>query len=266
MSLTEIFDLGREFKRYFEIVPAFSDALKDEVYRVRHKVYCEDLRFEPTRPDERETDEYDSHSLLFLLRNVQTKEYLGCARIILTRPENRNHPLPFEIACAKTLDRSIIDPAKLCRNRIAEVSRLAVVSNYRRRKGEASNAISISDDDFEMSRSRRFPYIPISLYLSTFELARLNKIDILFVLTEERLARHFTKLGFRLKFIGSPVEHHGVRIPSMMDVGETISNMRANLRPLYRAIAADIERHLSGNHFTAVDLNQKVIKKLNAQL
>src|SRR5687768_14264805 len=157
MSLTEIFDLGQAFKRYFEIVPAFSSALKDEVYRVRHKIYCEDLRFEPLRPEQRETDEYDPHSLPFLLRSVQTQEYIGCARIIIPRPGNPNHPLPFEIACADTLDRSIIDPAQLCRHRVAEVSRLAVIAGYRRRKGEASKAIGISDDDFEMFQSRRFP-------------------------------------------------------------------------------------------------------------
>lgn len=38
-------DLVHAFKQYFEIVPAFSEALKDEAYRVRHKVYCEDLKF-----------------------------------------------------------------------------------------------------------------------------------------------------------------------------------------------------------------------------
>ncbi|HJT50814.1 MAG TPA: hypothetical protein VJ734_02615, partial [Nitrosospira sp.] len=148
---------------------------------------------------------------------------------------------------------------------VAEVSRLAVIAGYRRRKGEASKAIGISDDDFEMFQSRRFPYIPTSLYLSTLELARLNKIDILFFLTEERLARHFIKLGFNLKFIGGAVEHHGLRVPSMVDVGKTISNMRRNLLPLYRTIAADIERHLPGNRCTPVDLDQQSVKKLNAQ-
>jgi N-acyl amino acid synthase of PEP-CTERM/exosortase system len=88
----------------------------------------------------------------------------------------------------------------------------------------------------------RFPYLPVGLYLSTFELARLNGIDTLFVLTEERLASHFSKLGFDLRYIGGPVQHHGERLPSMMNVGVTIHNMRTNLRLLYHTIAADIEK------------------------
>ncbi|MGN6716849.1 MAG: PEP-CTERM/exosortase system-associated acyltransferase [Candidatus Binatia bacterium] len=240
MSQPEIFDLGEAFKRYFEIVPAFSDALKDEVYRVRHQVYCEDLNFESVRPDGREYDEYDAYSLHFLLRNVQTNESVGCARLIRPRREDFYYPLPFETTCTDALDRSIVDPRSLPRQSIAEVSRLAVISRYRRRKGEANHAFSISDEDFGTQLLPRFPYIPISLYLATFEMARLNKIDTLFILTEERLARHFLKLGFSLKFIGEPIEHHGQRIPSMMDVNSTINNIRSNLRPLYRVIAADI--------------------------
>jgi N-acyl amino acid synthase of PEP-CTERM/exosortase system len=248
MSQPEIFDLGEAFKRYFEIVPAASDVLKDEVYRVRHQVYCEDLNFESVRSDGREYDEYDPYSLHFLLRNVQTNESVGCARLIRPRAEDLYHPLPFETACADSLDRSIIDPRSLVRQSIAEVSRLAVVSRYRRRKGEANHAFTISDEDFGTQLLPRFPYIPISLYLTTFELARLNKIDTLFVLTEERLARHFLKLGFSLKFIGDPVEHHGRRIPSMMDVGGTINNIRSNLKPLYDVIAASIGRATSDSH------------------
>ena len=242
MVAPDIPNLGNIFHRYFEVVPALSDPLKDEVYRLRHNVYCEDLEFEPLRSNKRETDEYDSHSIHFLVRNIQTDEFAGCARIVLTRPEDPHKPFPFETICATTLDRAIIDPRKLARYRIAEVSRLAVTARYRRRKGETKKALSISEEDFGTSELPRFPYIPVSLYLSTFELARLNGIDLIFVLTEERLAKHFTKLGFDIQYIGSPVEHHGTRIPSMMGVDATIRNLRANLLPLYHTIAADIEK------------------------
>ena len=243
MSLSEIFDLGAAFKRYFEIVPAFTNALKEEVYRVRHRVYCEDLRFEPIRPDRRETDEHDFNSLHLLMRDVNTGEFVGCTRIVRPRQGDPHYRLPFEKSCATALDRSIVDPAKLSRNHIAEVSRLAVVADYRRRKGEANRAVSISGKDFGTPKQPRFPFIPIGLYLGTTELARLNGIDTVFVLTEERLANHFGKLGFNLQHIGKRIDHHGNRIPSMMSVSGTISNMRINLQSLYRVIAADIEKN-----------------------
>ena len=244
MFLPEQFDLGTAFKQYFEIVPACSDALKDEVYRVRYEVYCEDLKFEPERSDKRETDEYDRNALHLLIRSVKTDEFVGCTRLVRPPPENRHYQLPFEKICTDTLDRSIIDPAKLPRESIAEVSRLAVTAAYRRRKGESSSAIGISTEDFGTQQMPRFPYIPIGLYLGTTELARLSGIDTLFVLTEHRLAAHFNKLGFQLQFIGEPVEHHGSRVPSVMSVSAIISNMRTNLRPLYQTIALDVEKAL----------------------
>lgn len=245
MSLPETFDLGNAFKRYFEMVPAFTDALRDEVYRVRHQVYCEDLGFEPVRPDRRETDEHDSNSLHLLMRNVKTGEFVGCTRIVRPRQEDPHYRLPFEKSCAAVLDRAIVDPAKLPHHSIGEVSRLAVIGEYRRRKGEANNVVGISGEDFGTPKQPRFPFIPIGLYLGTTELARLNGIDTVFVLTEDRLANHFGKLGFNLQHIGKQIDYHGKRIPSMMSVSATINNMRTNLRSLYRVIAADIGRSYS---------------------
>jgi N-acyl amino acid synthase of PEP-CTERM/exosortase system len=236
-------DLGNTFKQYFEIVPAFSNALKDEVYRVRHQVYCEDLKFEPVKLDRREIDEHDSNSLHLLIRSVKTDEFIGCTRIVRPRSEDPHYKLPFEKTCAAVLNRSIIDPAEFPRDRIGEVSRLAVIAGYRRRKGEANSAIGMSDEDFGTPELPRFPYIPIGLYLGTTELARLCGIDTLFVLTEERLASHFRKLGVKLSIIGDSIEHHGKRVPSMMSVSAIINDIRSIIRPLYHTIAGDIKKY-----------------------
>jgi hypothetical protein len=78
---------------------------------------------------------------------------------------------------------------------------------------------------------------------------------MVFVLTEERLASHFAKLGFSHKYIGGPIEHHGMRVPSMMSVSGTIKGMRPNLRPLYDVIAEDIKRNLpeTGNGLPGIE-------------
>lgn len=241
MFLPEIFNPGNAYKQHFEIVPAYSDSLKDAVYRIRHQVYCEELAFEPQRPDRREYDDYDAQSLHLLIRSVHTGDFIGCTRLVRVRPTDPFYPLPFEKACGTTLDRSIADPAQLPRNSIAEVSRLAVIGQYRNRKGDVRKGVlPLSDSDFGTPAQPRFPYIPISLYLGTVELARLNHIDTLFVLTEERLASHFQKLGVNIQKIGAPVEHRGQRIPSMLNTKNIVADMRSLLRPLYRVIAAEI--------------------------
>ena len=242
--LPEILKLRSTFKQHFEIVPAVSDALKDEVFRIRHQVYCEDLAYEPRRPDKRESDEFDAQSLHVLIRSVRTRQFIGCTRIIRVRPDDPQQLLPFERSCDKAIDRSIVDPARLPRSSIAEVSRLAVISPYRRRKGEGKTAVAISDNDFVMIGHPRFPFIPVALYLGTVELARLHGIETLFVLTEPRLASHFKKLGVQIQAIGTAIEHRGQRIPSMMSTSAILKNLRLVFRPLYHTIAKEVAEGL----------------------
>lgn len=160
---------------------------------------------------------------------------------MLARPDDPDYPLPFERTCATTLDRSIVDPARLPRNRIAEVSRLAVRSSYRRRRGESLADAPIHDEDFGTTVHPRFPYIPIGLYLGAVALAERAGIETLFILTEPRLASHFAKLGVDVRQIGGPVEHRGTRIPSMMNVQGIIKGMRFLLKPMWRTIREEID-------------------------
>jgi N-acyl amino acid synthase of PEP-CTERM/exosortase system len=139
------------------------------------------------------------------------------------------------------LDRSIIDPARLLRERITEVSRLAVLSRFRRRKGEEGCPVSIGDEDFGSILHSRFPFIPVGLYLGSIALARHHGIDHLFMLTEPRLALHFRKIGFVIDQIGRAVEHRGTRIPSLLRARETVNGLRPNLRSMYAVIEASID-------------------------
>jgi len=244
VSILDHLNLGHGFRRYFRIDAALDEALQEDVFRIRHEVYCEDLGFEPIRQDGREMDAYDPHSIHCLLRTVDAPhQRVGCARVVVTDPKDRSAPLPFERACAETLDRTIIDPAALPRDRIGEVSRLAVHRTYRRRKGEERSSVNrIDEGDFGTKEQPRFPYIPVGLYMGTIAVAARQGIDTLFVLTEPRLASHFAKLGVRITRIGGPIEHRGTRIPSMIDVRDVIDNMRLLMRPLWREVVAEIDR------------------------
>jgi N-acyl amino acid synthase of PEP-CTERM/exosortase system len=230
-------DIGAGFRQYFEIVPAVTDAWRDDVYSIRHEVYCEQLKYEPERADKRESDQYDAQSQHVLLRSCTAeKRLVGCGRVIFTRPDDPSAKLPFEITCDKVLDRSIVDPSKLPRETIAEVSRLAVSGMYRRRKGEQNESIPLNSEE------ARFPYIPMSLFLGTIAVGDRLGIEKLFLFTEKRLLEHFIKIGFVIKPIGDPIEHRGLRVPSMIDVKPLIQEMRSLIRPLYREIVLELDR------------------------
>lgn len=236
------FDLGTGFSKYFRLDAALDDVSRAQVFALRHEVYCEDLKFEPERPDRRESDDYDAHSLHALLRTVDAAHTpVGCTRLILAKPDEPHAPLPFERSCAAALDRSIIDPARLRRERIGEVSRLAVSRTYRRRKGEEHAESRMSATDFaKRGHHARFPFIPTSLLLAALALAERSGVETLFVLTEPRLAAHFSKLGVELSQIGAPISHRGTRVPSVMQVEEIIRNMRSFFRPLWEVVREQI--------------------------
>ena len=227
------------FEQYFEVVPARSAALRDEAYRLRHQVFCEDYGFEPRKPDRRESDHYDAQSMHLLIRSVRTGEFVGCTRIIRVQPRDGHPLLPFELICAGGIDRTIVDPAALPRHSIAEVSRLAILAKYRQPKGSRQRA-DTSPGNHETAARLRFPYILLGLYLATVELARLQDIETLFILTAPRLALHLRKVGVRIQTVGSPVEHHGTRIPSMLNISAVRAELRGFFRPLYGSIARTV--------------------------
>jgi N-acyl amino acid synthase of PEP-CTERM/exosortase system len=240
MLLFELANLGVGFKRYFEVVPALTEELRDHVYRIRHEVYCEELKYEPVRKDGRERDAYDSHSLHCLIRSVKTGDYVGCTRLVLAHPGNPRYPLPVERTCAETIDRSIIDPQLLPRHTLAEISRLAVIASYRNRRGERGLPVPLDDYSFGTAERPRFPYLTVGLYLGTIALARHHNIATLLVLTEPKLAKHLTRLGVAIRKIGAPVEHRGLRVPSVMTVASIIDGLNFVVRPLYDVVAAQI--------------------------
>jgi len=235
-------DLGRRFERWFELVPALNEATLEQVYRIRHDVYCRDLGWEPIRSDGREVDEFDAHSVHCLLRRQGTGEPVGCTRLIFARPGDPGYPLPFEDSCSAVLDRSLADPGRMPRHSLAEVSRLAVLKGFRRRKGEDAMSSSVSDDDFATRGAEdRFPFIPVSLYLGAAAMARRLDIEHVFVLTEPRLAKHFARIGFDIRSVGGPIEHHGTRVPSLLSSSRVVEGLRPMIRPLYDVIEAAVE-------------------------
>jgi N-acyl amino acid synthase of PEP-CTERM/exosortase system len=229
--------LSENFRTRFDIVPAFDETLRDAAYRLRHAVYCEDLGFEPLQADRRETDRYDEHSTPILVRHVPTAEFVACARLVRPRPDAPQEPLPFELTCRSVLDARLLEMQPLARDKVAEVSRLAVISKFRRRKGEARAPVGIGEQDFD---GGRFPYILIGLYLGVVAVGQQQGVERLYLLSEPRLADHFARLGVNIVQIGGPVEHRGTRIPSMISVPHLVDGLNRYVKPLYEVILAQV--------------------------
>jgi len=56
------------------------------------------------------------------------------------------------------------------------------------------------------------------------------------------LQHHFARLGVNIRQIGSPVEHRGTRVPSMMTVAGIVDGLNFVMRPLYEVVAAEVKQ------------------------
>ena len=83
------------FETYFDVVAAHSGPMLEEVFRLRHQVYCEELGFEPQHASRLEHDEYDKRSIHSLLFHRASKTYIGCSRLILADRKRVRETIPI---------------------------------------------------------------------------------------------------------------------------------------------------------------------------
>ena len=233
----------------FRVVPAITDAVRDEVYRIRHQVFCEELTLFECRADGLETDLFDAHAVHLLLQERETGESVGCVRVVKGQRDDPDALLPFESVCGRAADNRHFRWSSIPREVIGEVSRLGVISKFRRRPGEASQPIpiNVSPTTFEATPNRRlFPYILVSLYLGAYVVAQREGLQYLFTFTELRLRDHLARLGIPMFEAGDLVHHKGLRAPAVIEVSSIADTMTPFVRTLCRQIVQDVEAGYSG--------------------
>lgn len=247
MSTTNI---AQHFLDYFSLSIADTSELQKEVYKIRYQVYCEELAYEPKEKflEAMETDIYDSRSIHCLLKHKPSDRYIGCVRIILCNLDRLEEQFPMESVCQHDVDLT-----GTARSNYAEISRLAVIGDFRKRKGEKTSASGLILPENQSNtintelEKRKFSLIALSLYLSCTSLLLSLDINQAFTIMEARLARHLRRSGVPSRLIGDFVEYHGKRGPFMVSPVEVVAQMNDEIRPLFDAIhvklAVKIENH-----------------------
>lgn len=206
--------ISDHFSEYLGPVVAFDKFLQTESYKIRHNVYCEELKFEEMKANGLEKDLFDSHSAHCLIRHVPSGDFAGTVRIV--RSENETQLLPIEKYCISSIDDNNVHPNDFPRNEICEISRLAVPSQFRKRqtdqfKGSATGVIN--ENVYSERELRCFPFIAVGLYLSAASICLRLGIKHCFVMMEPRLARSLRFVGIPFQQVGPVVEYHGQRAP-----------------------------------------------------
>lgn len=234
--------LATVFQQYFEPVLATTQALRDEVYRIRFQVYCKDMRFEPEEafPDGREIDEFDTQSRHCLLRYRPSGRFIGCVRLVLNRPNDLSPQLPFERHCKHSLDRRRLNPDGLPRNTFAEISRLAILPHFRRRVDKNGGEAEV--DYFGSEERRAFPHIALGLYLAAAAISLRENLDLAVVMMEPRLARHLRYFGIHFEPAGDIVNYHGQRGPFFITRDSLCHDLNPQIAQLLMVVFSRIIR------------------------
>jgi len=214
------------FDSCFEVFLADTPESKQIHYNLRYQVYCDEMGYEDkdSFPDQMEFDEWDRHSVHFMVRHRYTGQWLGALRLVY---QNQS-VFPFESKCVT--DEPILP--EQYKNSI-ELSRLCVLREARRfaprsygqngsfgeEAGKETSNIRYLHSLRNQSRSIMWGLIRAAVVYSA-----QNHLTQMYFLVAPALAYAVKKEGFEMRQVGDACDHRGQRIPYALDVEHILEN------------------------------------------
>ena len=195
----------------FDVVPADTDALRHEAYRVRYQVYCVENSF-LSGINGLEFDEYDSHARHMLLCHRHTGNIVGTVRLVTPRADGNQADFPMQRFCSLTSIRSL--PIL----RSGEVSRFAI---SRDRLGATRSTLNLL----------RLWLVQGAVRMSV-EAGHSHWVAIL----DPRLLRLLSMTAINFRKIGQPIEYHGTRQPAYVSLSTLFSEVREKRPEIWNII------------------------------
>lgn len=191
-----------------------TSAERQAVFQLRHQVYCVERGHQDLPGDVgEEFDEFDDHSRHVLLRHREDGEPVGTARLICTDPINPGASFQMQEFC--TPDRLAHLPLRTS----GEISRFALSKS--RRMGCANMAL-----------------MRLALVRGLVQLSSKLGITHWLALQERTLIRLNERNAIRFDLIGPPVECHGIRQPTAVDLAAMLDGVRQEQFPTWDFLTA----------------------------
>jgi N-acyl amino acid synthase of PEP-CTERM/exosortase system len=180
-----------------------------DIYKLRYKSYCEEWGFErpEDHPEGLEYDEYDKHSVHFICKK-DSGHLIGTIRLIL----NSEKGFPIERHCSIDEDLSFMD-----RDRLAEISRLAISKEYLRRAEDRfmyNGTEEYHPEVIKITTERRKRYeIVCGLYKCIYRNSNKRGITHWYAVMGKGLYILLKRLRITFSPVGPEVDYHGLRTP-----------------------------------------------------
>lgn len=185
----------------FAIEFATTPQQQEAAFRLRHQVYCLERNFEPGK-DGLECDEFDALSGHVLLRDLRTGQAIGTVRLVVPALCNSGLELPMERVANLPRLR------QLPRRQLAEVSRFSLSKCQRAASGTLGALLRLY------------------LIRGIVQLSGELNLTHWCALMEPKLLRLLQFSAIYFHQISGMVEHHGLRQPSCVGLGEMLDRVR----------------------------------------
>jgi len=240
--------LASRFHEYFRIELARTPEQMDSAFRIRYRVYCEEFGFlsEEDHPEGLESDEYDSYSHMALITHRRSNMPAACVRLVPgVNASGQPYPLPYELLGPDVLDQEFHYRLEAPREKVAEISRLAVDGAFRRRTGEAETRFGEIDAlDIDSMEKRTFGLISVAAFLASCALGELNHFSTGFAMMEPFLPRLMSRSGIHFTKIGKDIDYHGLRAPYYVQLNSVLESMHPDLRVFYQSVYRSVSEGL----------------------
>lgn len=233
------------FQRDFQIKRAVSRDEQQQSYRLRHRVYCEELGFEPTNANAIEQDHYDQRSAHYLLQHRQSHNLAGTMRMVYCR--SAAEQLPVVSYFDGRFTEPQLQPAAFAHDNVCELSRLALAGEFRRQQQPHNPALSQLNPLQVSPNNSHYRYLAAGLYLAALEQAYSEGIAHAFAVVAPALARMLNRVGFQFRQISAPIELNGQRAAYYLDVNKSLYTLCDDYKLLRQVLAAQLAQvSLSG--------------------
>jgi len=232
----------------FEVLLADTPEAKRIHFNLRYQVYCEETGFEDLSqfPDKMEMDAYDDHSAHFIVRDIESGEWVAAMRLVLQGNVSKKLPV---------FDHCVVDEKyqASCEEKTLEISRLCILKNYRgarartvvdfpHKSGRPKDGVASTD--VRKSEAKRECIIMLSLVKAASIYGLKHNFKFGVALMSAPLARILRMSGFDINVIGPFTEFRGKRRPYLFNVGAVAQDMLS--RQFLNSVALDSAQQLAG--------------------
>ena len=227
------------FHENFEIIPATTPQLLDQVYRIRFDVLCLDKAVESfdkeKYPEGLEIDDYDERSRHYLVYHKESGTYAATVRLIYSGDNKDLDAFPMIKAARGHVDMAMLSALPV--GEIAEISRLLIRKEFRTRLKKDVFAEGTYEDYKKLTREKRLVTHPIiGLLTAIMKMSSQNGIKYWFAGMEPSLDKRLRQLGLHLTPLGPMVNFHGMRRPYLGVIDDVINALYFNNRDIWSFI------------------------------